>query len=69
MLRGEVCSRLAEFYSVEDIVGLLRQTGFQEFHFRQTLFGPPKETSSSEPVDSGYGEGSFVALRASAPAH
>lgn len=59
--------RVAEFYSVEEIVGHLTLAGFHGFEYRQTLFGPPAETPSSEPVKSGYGEGSFVVIRGSVP--
>jgi len=56
--------RLATFFSVDDIVSLLRCAGFQAFEHRQTLFGAPTETPASEPVKSGYGEGSFAVVRA-----
>ena len=56
---------LAEFYSVAEIVASLSGAGFHKFHYRQTLFGHPKETSSSEPIMCGYGEGSFAVVRAS----
>jgi SAM-dependent methyltransferase len=67
--RGEsVFYSLAEFYSVEEIMRLLSRVGFRGFEYRQTLFGPPAETPASEPVKSGFGEGSFAAVRASIPA-
>jgi SAM-dependent methyltransferase len=59
--------RLAEFYSVDDIVRLLAAADFQDFEYRQTLFGPPADTPRSEPVKSGYGEGSFAVVRARVP--
>jgi len=61
--------RSARFYTVEEIVTSLSQVGFVGFEYRQTLFGPLAATSPSEPVKSGYGKGSFVAIRARASAH
>lgn len=41
----------------------MRQAGFKEFVFRQTIFGILSETNQDEPVKSGYGEWSFVVIR------
>lgn len=60
--------RVAEFYSVAEIVASLSGVGFQGFRFRQTLLGPLAETPRSESVKRGYGRGSFAVVRASAPA-
>jgi ubiquinone/menaquinone biosynthesis C-methylase UbiE len=62
--RKSVFYREAEFYSVDDIVAQMKRAGFSDFQFRQTLFGSPEETPPSEPVKAGYGEGSFVAIKA-----
>jgi SAM-dependent methyltransferase len=59
----------AHFFSVEGIVYWLERTGFHGFEFRQTLFGLPAETPNSEPVEPGYGDGSFVVVRAIAQEH
>jgi SAM-dependent methyltransferase len=59
--------RVAEFYSVEEIVDHLTLAGFHGFGYRQTLFDPPEETPSSEFVKSGYGEGSFAVVRGWVP--
>jgi ubiquinone/menaquinone biosynthesis C-methylase UbiE len=61
--------RSAKFYTVGEIVTALGQVGFVDFEYRQTLFGPLTGISLSEPVTSGYGEGSFVAIGARTPAH
>jgi SAM-dependent methyltransferase len=61
--------RSARFYTVKEIVTALSQVGFVGFDYRQTLFVPLNETLPSEPVTSGYGEGSFVAIGARAPVH
>ena len=54
----------ASFYSVDEIIEAMKQTGFRDFDFRQTIFGNLSEVTSDEPVKAGYGEGSFVVVRA-----
>lgn len=56
--------KLATFYSVDEIVSLLRDSGFDEFRFTQTIFRDLKDIKYLEPVMSGYGKGSFVVVRA-----
>ena len=41
----------------------MRQAGFTDFMFRQTIFQRLSEIDDKEPVKSGYGEGSFVVIR------
>ena len=41
----------------------MRQAGFKDFMFRQTIFRSLSETNDKEPVKPGYGEGSFVVIR------
>lgn len=53
--------RDATFYLVSDLVLLLRKAGFAEFSYRQTLF-PDEMTALT--VREGYGDGSFVVIRA-----
>ena len=54
---------LATFYSVDEVVKIMKQSGFNNFSFRQTIFKDLPETKEDEPVKAGYGEGSFVAIR------
>jgi SAM-dependent methyltransferase len=61
--------RSARFYTVTEIIDALSKVGFQRFDYRQTLFVPLSETRLSEPVRPGFGEGSFVAIRARALSH
>jgi len=61
--------RSARFYTVKEIVTALSRAGFADLDYRQTLFVPLHETKPSEPVKPGYGEGSFVAIRARVPVH
>jgi len=53
----------ATFFSVDTTVALLRQAGFYDFRFTQTIYRDPAEINSAEPVDSGYGRGLFVVIR------
>jgi SAM-dependent methyltransferase len=55
--------RDATFYSTADILDLMELAGFTRFKFRQTLFQGLTETTADEPIQEGYGKGSFVVLR------
>lgn len=57
----------ATFLSVDEVVHNLKQVGFSDFVFRQTIFQNPTEMKEADPVRSGYGEGSFVVVRATKP--
>jgi ubiquinone/menaquinone biosynthesis C-methylase UbiE len=56
--------REAKFYSTEEVIAYLKKTGFTDFHFKQTLFRPLTDIRDIEPVKEGYGEGSFVVVKA-----
>ncbi|MCD6254262.1 MAG: methyltransferase domain-containing protein [Thermotogae bacterium] len=56
--------RLATFYSTEEILSHLQKAGFSNFCVVQTLFRGIEEIDSVEPVKEGYGEGSFVVIKA-----
>jgi len=56
--------RLASFYSVDAVVSRLKRAGFRNFNFVQTIFHPPGEIQGIESVRDGYGQGSFVVIRA-----
>lgn len=53
----------ATFYSGEEFVSFLKEAGFSNFIFRQTIFH--QEPKHIEPVQEGSGEGSFVVVKAS----
>jgi ubiquinone/menaquinone biosynthesis C-methylase UbiE len=57
--------REATFVSTETLVDELETAGFTEFEFVQTIFHWPGDIDEPEPVESGYGAGSFVGIRAS----
>jgi SAM-dependent methyltransferase len=56
--------KIADFYSVTEVTQHLRQSGFESFHFTQTVFHDLSEIKEVEPVKEWYGEGSFVIIRA-----
>ncbi|PLV59995.1 class I SAM-dependent methyltransferase [Thermotoga sp. KOL6] len=56
--------RNARFFSTENLLDLLRTTGFGNFKIVQTLFKHPTEVLVVEPVKDGYGKGAFVVIRA-----
>ena len=62
--QGSIFFRKARFYSVESVGSLMRQVGFKEFEFRQTIFRPTNETEQAIPVEEGYGRGLFVVIKA-----
>ena len=62
--KKSVFYEIATFYSVEDVVKLLKSSGFEDFYFTQTLFSDLKNVQYLEPVMSGHGKGSFVVVRA-----
>jgi SAM-dependent methyltransferase len=56
--------RDATFYAVDDLLLYLASTGFEKFSFRQTLFCPVSDMREPDIVKEGYGEGSFVVVKA-----
>lgn len=54
----------ATFYSVDEVIAHLRDTGFTNFNITQTIFHDLKDIKSIEPIKKDYGEGSFVVIRA-----
>lgn len=54
----------AHFYSVPEIVALVRRVGLCEIQFSQTIIGLPNNSATAYQVRSGYGEGAFVAVSA-----
>jgi len=54
----------ATFFSVEEVESYLKEVGFKNFDYRQTIFNTLNKIKSVEPVKNGYGEGSFIVIRA-----
>ena len=62
--KNNVFYKIATFYSVKEVVYYLDKVGFKEFIFKQTIFHSLDEIKNVELVKEGYGEGSFVVIRA-----
>jgi SAM-dependent methyltransferase len=60
--------REAAFFSAAEAATLMKEAGFADLTFTQTLFRPLEDIEEVEPVREGHGKGSFVAIRATAPA-
>jgi SAM-dependent methyltransferase len=56
--------RYSRFYSVSEVERFLRKAGFGRLEYSQTIFQMPDEIDELEPVKEGYGDGSFVVVRA-----
>ncbi len=56
--------RKATFYTVDEVVSKLKKAGFKKFSFTQTIFRGLAEINEIEPAKDGYGEGSFVVIKA-----
>jgi len=56
--------REATFYSADEVEQLLRDTGFTEPVWVQTLSKTLDETREIEPLRAGYGQGAFVVVKA-----
>lgn len=54
----------AEFYSVRQVLELLRISGYNHMHIFQTIFKKPDEITALEPLREGHGEGLFVVISA-----
>lgn len=56
--------RDATFVSTDELLDALEAAGFSEFEFVQTIYRWLDDIDGTEPVEEGYGEGSFVGIRA-----
>ena len=56
--------KFANFYSVDEVVFELKGVGFKNFKYNQTIFHGLSDIKKVEPVKPGYGEGSFIVVRA-----
>lgn len=57
----------ANFFSVDEIVDLLKTFGFRNFSFFQTIFNLPEKLKKTEKVEIGYGRGGFVVISGKNP--
>ena len=56
--------RYANFYSVPYVTKLLKEAGFKDFEYNQTLFGELDEIKEVQLPKQGFGKGSFVVVKA-----
>lgn len=56
--------KVATFYSVDEVISHLKEAGFKDLNITQTIFHNLTEIKYVEPIKEGYGEGSFVVIRA-----
>jgi ubiquinone/menaquinone biosynthesis C-methylase UbiE len=59
----------ATFYAADEVVFHLKRAGFKNPQFKQTIFQSMEKIKKLEPVKKGYGEGSFVVVKALKPRH
>ncbi|HQO08742.1 MAG TPA: class I SAM-dependent methyltransferase [Clostridiales bacterium] len=60
---GSVFYRSAVFYTTGELVSYLKEAGFKNFQFTQTIFRDLNDLKAIEEVREGYGEGSFVVIK------
>ena len=53
----------ATFLSFDDVTSYLKNTGFNNFSFYQTIFNSLKDIKKVEPIKEGFGEGSFIVIK------
>ncbi len=56
--------KYAFFFTVQEVTTMLRDIGFKDLKYAQTIFRNLSEIDRVEEIKDGYGKGSFVALRA-----
>ncbi len=54
----------AKFYSAEKVTELLKEAGFKDFDYVQTLFGGLDEVDEVQSPEPGFDRGSFVVVKA-----
>jgi len=52
----------ANFFSVKEVVNLLKATGFNKFSSYQTIFQSPEKMKSINKPQKGFGKGGFVVI-------
>lgn len=62
--KGNKFYRIADFHSVDEVISHLKRASFRNLNFVQTIFHPLNEIQGVETAINGYGQGSFVVVRA-----
>ncbi len=65
--KKSVFYKQAKFFGIEELTSLLRDAGFRDFSYYQTLYDLPEKTDSVQKVKKGFGEGGFVVVKACRP--
>lgn len=55
----------ATFFTVKEITAVLKESGFNNFRYVQTIFQDLDNITAVEPLKDGFSEGSFVVISAS----
>jgi len=62
--KDSIFYKQAHFYKTENLVQLLKEEGFHQFEFRQTLFENLNEIKKMQASKTGYDQGSFIVVKA-----
>ena len=62
--KNSIFYKYASFFSVNQIVDLLKSAGFGGFSFSQAVFSLPADILRTEKPQPGFGRGGFVAVKA-----
>jgi len=52
----------AQFYSMPEVIDMLKRTGFIHIQICQTIFENPREITKPEAIEAGFGKGRFSVL-------
>ncbi|MCF7888303.1 MAG: class I SAM-dependent methyltransferase [Candidatus Omnitrophica bacterium] len=63
--KNSIFYKYASFFSISEISNLCESQGFSNFSFYQTLFTFPNKLKKPDRPRKGFGEGGFVAVKAS----
>jgi len=55
--------KIANFYCADEVVRLLKEAGFENLRYVQTIFKSLSAINRIEPLKQGFGQGSFVVIR------
>ncbi len=64
MKEESIFYRDAVFFSTDELLSLLSETGFKDIEIVQTIFGSLEDVNKIQNFKTGYGKGSFVVISA-----
>lgn len=62
--KGSIFYGHARFFSIKEVIKMLKAEGFNDFSYYQTIFDYPDRLSAVEKPLEGFGEGGFVVVSA-----